>query len=138
MPNNGIHNLTEENLSHFYGSQSYMNHRTKKVVMTDGVQFVDNNNCGWLIDIIASHQSDSLQKKSKGFQFWKLRKIENDPKFMAVVTCEDGNYRPLVEQKVPFTDFPFDRLLEGLDFYVEFGSVDGVNPCWVCMLTSER
>ncbi len=135
---NGLHNLTHDNLAQFYGSESYMNHWMKTIVMADGAQFVDANGCGWLLDIIASHQTAKLRKDSRGFQFWKLRKLDNDPKFMAIVVCEDGNGKKLVEQKIPFTDFPFGQLPEGLDFYVEEGSIDGKNLCWICMLTSER
>lgn len=143
MPNtpekpNGIENLTTANLANFYGSESYAKHWTRKIVLTDGAQFVDANGCGWLIDIFASYQSPKLHKKADGFQSWHLRKLENDPKFAAVVTCDDGNNNLLVEQKIPYTDFPFDQLPEGLDFYVEYGSVDGVTPCQVCMLRSER
>lgn len=145
MPNNpdrndpnGLRNLTHDNLAQFYGSETYMNHWTKKIVMTDGAQFVSNNGAAWWLDIIASHQTADLRKKSGGFQFWKLRKVENDPKCMAIAICEDGNYNKLVEQRIPFTDFPFGQLEKGLDMYVEEGSVDGKNLCWVCMLTSER
>ena len=132
-----LRNLTHDNLSQFYGSETYMNHWTKKIVMTDGAQFVSNNGAAWWLDIIASHQSAKLHKESRGFQFWKLRKLENDPSFMAIAICEDGD-KKLVEQKIPFTDFPFGQLPEGLDFYVEEGSIDGKNLCWVCMLASER
>lgn len=134
---NRLRELTPDNLGHFYGSETYMWHWAKAIVMTDGVQYVYER-AGWLVDVIASHQSTALRKKSGGFQFWKLRKLDNDPNFMAIVVCEDGNYKKLVEQKIPFTDFPFGQLPEGLDFYVEEGSIDGKNLCWVCMLTSER
>lgn len=134
---NRLRELTPENLAHFYGSETYMHHWMKTVVMTDGAQYIYER-AGWLVDVIASHQTAALRKKSDGFQFWKLRKVENDPKCMAIVVCEDGNYKKLVEQKIPFTDFPFGQLPEGLDFYVEEGSIDGKTLCWVCMLTSER
>jgi hypothetical protein len=134
----GIHNLTTENLVQFYGSQTYTHHWTKKIVMTDGAQFINTNDCGWWLDIIASYQNDTLWKKSRGFQFWKLRKLDNDPKFMAVAICEDGDYNELVRQKIEFTNFPFNQLENGLDMYVEEGSIDGKTTCWVCMLTSER
>lgn len=135
---NGLLNLTTDNLAHFYGSETYAHHWTKKIVMTDGAQYVSNNGAAWLLDIIASYQDANLHKKADGFQSWKLRELKGDKKFVAVVTCDDGNGKILVEQKIPFMDFPFSQLPEGLNFYVEYGSLDGKTGCQVCMLTSER
>ena len=135
---NGLNNLTASELANFYGSESYARHWTKKIVMTDGAQFVDANGCGWLLDIVASYQNEELHKKADGFQSWKLRELKGDKDFAAVVTCDDGNDHILVEQKIPFTDFPFSQLPNGLDFYVEYGSLDGKTPCQICMLPSER
>jgi hypothetical protein len=134
--NEGIHNITPENLFHFYGSQNY--YRYNNIVLTDGAMFLVKNDCAWLMDVISSYQISNLPKESDGFQFWKLQKIENDPQFKAIVVCEDGNGKVLRSQKIEYTNFPFDRFEEGISLYLELGSIDGENLCWVCMLPGER
>ena len=70
------------------------------LIATSGVKaLVGTFRAYWLLDIIASYQP---QLKSEDFQIWRLKKFEDDS---AIVRCEDGNGRKLVEQEIPFTDF---------------------------------
>lgn len=135
---NGLRHLTPINLYGFSGSESWTHHWSKKIVLTDGSQFINRNGCDWWLNIIASCQTADLRKTSGGFQSWKLRKLTGEKKFMAVATCDDGNGNILVTKKIPFTDFPFSQLPYGLDMYVEEGSIDGKTTCWVCMLAAEH
>jgi hypothetical protein len=130
-------NINPNALAYFTGTESYTYGPFRKFVMTDGVTYLCNHGCAWFVDLIASHQSADLRKKSDGFQVWRLEQC-NDKKAMARASCEDGNRNMLLEQKIEFTDFPFDVLPNGLTVYVEEGSINGRDLVWVAMLSSER
>lgn len=132
-----INDLTPENLANFYGTEGYT--KFMSLVLTDGARFVAESGCHWLLVAIWSHQSKTLQKKADGLQVWKLKPLKDDPKFMAVLVCEDGNCNKLVEQKIEFTDFPFTRFEnEEFQLWVEEGSLDGKTTVQVCLLPSEH
>ena len=115
-------------LAQFYGSVEYTRHWTKRMVMTDGATFLVENGAAWFIDAVASHLPKYLKKD---FQVWSIRKSSN-PRFMATLFLDD---QPI--QNIEYTDFPFHEFPNGLSVYVQLGSLDGTNPCWVCMLPSE-
>lgn len=129
-------NLSSETLAYFTGNETYTWGPFRKFVMTDGCTYLCENGVGWFMDLIASHQTGNLIKKSAGFQFWKLMKSEKAD-CMAVAVCEDGNGNVFVTQNIEYTDFPFDRI-NGLDVYLEEGSIDGRTTVWVALLASER
>ena len=131
-----IADLTPANLANFYGTDGYA--KFMSLVLTDGAKFVAECGCHWLLTAIWSHQNKTLQKKADGLQVWKLKQLKGDPKFMAVLVCEDGNYNKLVEQKIEFTDFPFDRFGGEFSLWVEEGSLDGETTVQVCLLPSEH
>lgn len=123
----------KEGLDLFCGTETY--HRlvmNKNVLATDGVAWLcENASSYWLMDVIASYQS-SIQRNVKfaslnDFQAWKLVVKNNS----GVVTCTDGNSeKPLIKQKIPYTDFPLDEM----KIWVEPGG----NSTMVAMLPSER
>ena len=106
------------------------------MLLTDGVAYLCKNaECYWLLDVIASYQPKQLRKCE--FQYWTLtvatedipakreftqesmtegsgkissRKIPPVKKGSTVVTCSDGNGHTLIEQKVPWTDFPLNEI----------------------------
>lgn len=127
--------LDHASLASFTGSQSYTYGPFRKFVMTDGVEYLCNNGLAWFVDIIASHQTPELQKRSDGFQEWRLL-----PSFAhdALIECVDGNYKKLCEQPIEYTDFSFERFPKGLRVWVERGSIDGTNMVWVAMLPTEH
>lgn len=132
-----INDLTPQNLANFYGTEGYT--KFMSLVLTDGAKFVAECDCHWLLIAIWSHQSKALQEKADGLQVWKLRPLKDDPEFKAVLVCEDGNYNKLVEQKIEFTNFPFDRFEnEEFQLWVEEGSLDGKTTVQVCLLPSEH
>lgn len=129
-------NLSSQTLAYFTGTESYTWGPFNKFLMTDGCTYLCHNGCGWFLDLIASHQTAALNKKARGKQFWKLQKI-TEPGFMAVAVCDDGDGNILVEQKIEFTDFPFDRMPDGLTVYLQDGHVPQVGDCKVALLPSE-
>lgn len=119
-------------LRQFYGSENWYRHWLGGLLYTDGVQYLAKNGAAWLVDAIASHQTSKLKKgKLREFQIWTFE----SKKSKGVLTCRaDSNTKPVVTQNIEYTDFP-----EGtVEFYVELGSVDGVNEAYILMLTSER
>lgn len=96
--------LTKHNLRQFTGTMQYYNHWTKKIVYTDGVQFIGANGGYWIIDLIASYQTSKFIKDNP-FQSWKIGVLP-DGGFCAV--CEDGNGNHLVTQDGEYTDLKQD------------------------------
>lgn len=81
-------------------------------LLTDGVAYLaEAAECFWLMDLIGSYQHGGL--RDQNFQVWKLTKPPGDLN-VAVASCEDGNDRVLIHQKIPYTDFPLD---EGVTLY---------------------
>jgi hypothetical protein len=62
--------------------------------------------CYWLIDLVASYQSDSKIMKEE-FQVYQLT-VNQDKS--AVVEITDGNYNIIQTQDIEFTDFPLDEI----------------------------
>jgi hypothetical protein len=101
----------EAELPHFTGTESYTNMRYPwlhtKFLLTDGAKYLaEKAKAYWLMDAIASHQINK-QVAHEPFQVWELI-VGTDRK--AVLTCMDGNKRILVEQEIPYTDFPLDQI----------------------------
>ncbi|GAF86086.1 unnamed protein product, partial [marine sediment metagenome] len=116
------------NIAHAIGTSQYIKHSlNNNIVFTDGVnQLRQDADAFWLVDAIASH------RRKEEFQVWELEVFSDKT---AILTMkEDSGCPNLVEQKIHYTDFP----LESIKFYIELGSIDGVNPVYVLMLPSER
>ncbi len=101
-------------LQNFIGSQNSYYRETPcgRIDYTDGIFFLQQNGCLWLIDAIASYQTSDF-KAADECQFWKLR-VDTDTR-SGKLTCDDGNGNIRVTQEIEFTDFP----LTELDIYVE-------------------
>lgn len=120
-------------LSQFYGTVNY--HRfTPFLVLTDGVKhLIDNADCHWLIDIIASFQG-MIKKDAalQDIQFWSLLpypkegkpeiksvgkvwshiKVAKGARPMAYVVCNRDSGDTAIVQEIDTTDFPFDIVPE--------------------------
>lgn len=131
-----INNLSSQTLAHFTDTEKYTWGPFRKFVMTDGCTYLCENGCGWLLDLIASHQTVALRKKANGAQFWRLEQLDSKD-YMARAVCDDGNGNIIIEQKIEFTDFPFDRFPNGITIYVKDGHVPSVGNCLVALLPSE-
>lgn len=121
----------EADLPHFYGTESYTNLTypwlRKRFMLTDGTKYLaEKAKAFWLMEAIASHQINKKVAREP-FQVWELV-VSTDCK--AVLTCTNGNNRTLVQQEIPYSDFP----LESISLYVT--EDEGLGG-WVVMLTSE-
>jgi len=121
------------NMAQAIGTERYIKHFTGLLVFTDGVDHLRQDaDAFWLVDIIASYQT---KHKNKPFQLWELK--VNTDKSAVITMKEDSNSPILVQQEVPYTDFPLDNI----KFYVEeggYGTEDNWTQCLVLMLPSER
>jgi hypothetical protein len=127
-------NLSE--IGQYTGTEKYYRHplmrgkRGQSVYYTDGIHYLENNGAAWLVDLVMSYHIDSKLDKVD-FELWTLK--VDDTK--GVVTCQEDTGSPvLIRQEIEYTDFP----IKEFTMYVERGSVDGINPCKVFMLPSER
>jgi len=108
--------ITKQDLSNYYGTMEHFGHWTGRLKFTDGIQYLNTNGAGWLVDAIASYQGEIALRtqEMREFQLWNLKL---DGKGGAVLTCQEDCATPnVVEQKIEYTDFPFDITL-----YVEGG-----------------
>jgi hypothetical protein len=112
-------------LENFTGSQNlyFRETSTGRIEYTDGIYFLQQNGCLWMIDAIASYQTQEF-KAVDDRQFWKLR-VNTDRS--AKLICDDGNGNVRVTQEIEFTDFPLSKL----DIYVE------IRDCVFLCLMSE-
>lgn len=90
-------------LAGFTGSSQFFQHwLSRAYIYTEGVQYLDANGAGWLIDAVFSHQTNR-KVRACDFQVWKLDVNEDST---CVLTCEDDNGNVLVKQEIEYTDFP--------------------------------
>lgn len=104
----------QSDLAHFIGSENSYSLDTPlgKIEYTDGIRFLRENGCEWLIDAIVSYQTAEF-KAVDDRQFWKLR-VDLDTQSARLI-CDDGNANVRVTQEIELTDFPLSKL----DIYVE-------------------
>lgn len=111
------------NLSHFIGTERYYR-LLPTFVVTEGLKYLmDEADCYWLAQLYGLHLV-SVDFHENPFTVLKfVRKGEG-----GTVTIEDGNGKVLVQQRLDYTDFPFDA-------YSLYACWDGEH--WVGMLTGE-
>lgn len=104
----------ESALQHFYGSENsyYRQTPSGRIDYTDGIRFLQQHGCYWLIDAISSYQTPEF-KAEDDRQFWKL--IVDLKTQQAKLICDDGNGNIRVNREIPYTDFP----LPEIKIYVE-------------------
>ncbi len=97
--------LTENDLLHFTGSETWHRHSlVRTVIYTDGIRFLaEKAGAYWLIDEIAFAQKAEQAVAAEAFQLWTLTVAADQS---AHLTCEDGDGRTVWEKLIPFTDFP--------------------------------
>lgn len=101
----GVEQITEENLAQFYCSNEMFRHFTG-IAYTDGIQFLNANGAGWLVDAIASYQCHAKVRNIE-FQLWTL---EVTNKKGVLTMREDTDLPAVVTQKIPDTDFPLAKI----------------------------
>lgn len=108
----------ESSLAQFTGTECYHKLALGPLKFTDGMAYLCQHAGGgafWLASVIASYQP-KLRRKSqrlREMQFWTL--TVNLKKNTAVIRCrEDSGEKPVVTQRIPYTDFP----LASIDIWV--------------------
>ncbi len=102
-------------LQDFTGSANWFRHPLTQILYTEGVQHaMETMECHWFGDLVMSYQTKTFLKANE-FQVWILMRM-NENSFLA--SCEDGNDKVILTQKIPFSDFKHDTLT--------FWLVDGV------------
>jgi len=120
----------EHELACFSGTEQWYRHGgfwRHEILLTDGVMHLAENggrNSGtafWLIDAIASYQGEKVLARHP-FQVWKLIVTESDDRSRCGrLICTNGNNeKPIVEQKIEYTDF----LLDTVQMYASVEPVD--------------
>lgn len=96
--------FTEGELAQFTGTENWHRHSlVRNVYYTDGMLFVaERAGAHWLIDEIALSQLAEPELKGEEFQTWTLIVDAN----AAVLRCDDGNGKVLLEKQIGYTDFP--------------------------------
>jgi len=79
-----------------------------RMLLTEGALYVaESMGAYWLMDAISSWQPKALQNEElREIQFWKLTVKDN----RAVLTCEIDTDRPIIKQKIAYTDFPLSEM----------------------------
>lgn len=108
--NQSNYSLTEASLVQFIGSETFYQH-SFGIRYTEGVKYMaDHGGAYWLIDAIASWQSDPQvcnDQMLQEIQFWKLTVNEDRS---ATLTCERDEGDIAITQEIPFTDFPLREI----------------------------
>lgn len=115
--------ITQDDLRQFTGTEGYtrVNFFGKRVLLTDGANYLAENGASWLIDIIMS-----VFPRWGGEDFVSVKlTVKNEE---GLVVMDDGNGNIIYSQKIEFTDFKFNLKL----FVVNY---EGTEP--VIMLASE-
>lgn len=121
------------NLGQYYGTTTYMRHKilptqSRGLLLTDGLQYVvEKAGAYWLTDIILIRGKEWLSQ-ADGFCVVKLEVKDN----AATIKVTDGNYKPVYQEEVDFTDFPEP----GLEFFLTLTETD-MGEEMVLMLKSE-
>ena len=96
--------LNEADLNNFTGTLHYYKHLSG-YNYTDGIKYLaEQGNAYWLIDKILF--TTKHKKELQDFGVWKLS-VDNKS---ATLSCEDGNYNKLYEEKIGYTDFPLNKI----------------------------
>lgn len=103
-------------LVQFIGTEHYYKSIVPTLVYTDGIKYLAGKlGAYWLIDLAASYNTLKFRSKYR-FQVWTIE-VNKEDKSCIVYCREDTEDPRIVEQKIPYTDFPMD---------FEFFVVDGV------------
>lgn len=100
-----------DNYAQATGSEKLTRYNFGHVVTDGALMMAEDNGAFWLLDIITSYQGEA-KFKAEEFQTWTLyRRIRKDGKFTDrfLVRATDGNDNILVDQNIPFSDFPHDQ-----------------------------
>ena len=101
------HEINTE-LNQFYGSATLYKHWLG-LNYTEGMQYLaEEANCYWLLDAIASRQTNQFLSnlKLREFQIWNLQ-VQNNS---GVLICEWDTNQEVLRQEIEYTDFPLSHI----------------------------
>jgi hypothetical protein len=99
-----------EYLDQFICTQNYYSNKNYPFLYTDGVKYLAENGAYWILDAIASWQSELIIKSNQDLsriQFWKLKV---SPDSSAILICERDLDEIVITQKILLTDFPLPEI----------------------------
>ena len=108
-------NTLHSNLYQFTGSMEWLSLPLfRRVIVSEGARYLaENAGAWWLLEAIASHLTANHKWKKAcrtnerlaSLSFWTITKTENDS--CVLEAREDSDCKPVVTQKIEYTDFPF-------------------------------
>jgi len=110
--------VIETALAHCTGGGDMYQHWTGRMKYTTGISTMAEL-CGahWLIDLVASYQTEPVIRKDprlQEFQLWTLkvdRSVEGQTSAAAVCRRDSGDGEPeIIRQEIEYTDFPLDKI----------------------------
>jgi len=106
-----MNTLTQSELDGFTGTENYYR-SFLNLKFTDGVKYMaEKAGAYWLIDAIASHQFNVNIQKNQRLQDFQVWTLDVSPGKTAVLSCrEDSGYPAVINQKIPYTDFPMAKI----------------------------
>lgn len=100
------------NLPQFTGTEGYTRYWMGLTFLTDGVKYLaDTANCYWLLDAIASYQSEldkHADPRLHEMQIWKLEVHADES--ASLICRADADIPPAVAQEIEWTDFPLPEI----------------------------
>ncbi len=93
----------QKGLAQCYCSEMYYKNKVLKFQYTEGIHYLWNScDSYWLLITISSHN------RKEPFQVWELQKFDDNSALLTMK--EDSGLPNIVEQKIPYTDFPLDSI----------------------------
>ncbi len=93
----------QNGLAQCYCSERYYKNRVLTFQYTEGIHYLWNScDSYWLLIAISSHN------RKEPFQVWELQKFDDNTALLTMK--EDSGLPNIVEQKIPYTDFPLDSI----------------------------
>lgn len=98
---------TMPDLSGFNGSECLYRHLVPMLLYTEGIKHLAEEVGGyWFIDVVASYIVGRRRVAREQFQIWSLKL--NGKGGCTITMRTDTNQKPMVRQRVEYTDFPED------------------------------
>ena len=101
--------FTKADLEQFIGTSCYYRHWLNRFVMTEGAYYIFEQGGAWIVDAIASYQTQKLLSDPmlRDFQLWELQVNANRT---AILKCLRDTDDVVLQQEIAFTDFPLNKI----------------------------
>lgn len=102
--------ITKHEIEQFSGTSEFYRHGLfRSMIYTDGIKYLIDNGCAWLVDVCCSAQIQSVVKQYKDqLQFWELKidsEIPSKACVFGTVSTEEGELI-IYRQQIEYTDCP--------------------------------